>query len=103
MSNDTASGYPIGTMFTGQHGFAARPPGAPLRSLADHNAERRKAWEERQKPQPTGLACPACGKELLRPTEQPGYWQTLAIRQGPSGYSVVCSDRLCDWTGDMLV
>lgn len=39
----------------------------PLKSLEEHNAERREYWKEyrRDAPVPNGIACPDCGKELF--------------------------------------
>lgn len=43
----------------------------PLKTIVEHNAERRRIHEERNKPRPTGVKCPECGAELL---QHPADW-----------------------------
>ena len=65
-----------------------------LKSIDEHNAERRTQWEERRGPFLTGIKCPNCGGELQRDPFPPvlvGY---------PPHVNVNCPE--CDWRGSIL-
>lgn len=47
-----------------------------LKSIKQHNAERRRIHEDRHKPKPTGVKCPECDAELVH---HPVSW-LLAVR-----------------------
>lgn len=71
---------------------------APLKTIAEHNAERRRIHEERNKPRPTGVKCDECGTELVRKARS--VWPGLAPYTTPPSKPVWCPH--CNWRGSIL-
>lgn len=67
----------------------------PLKTLEEHNREARERRERARCPQPTGIACPCCGDELVDPT--PG----VVLPTAPLQKRVMC--RTCNYKGTMVL
>ena len=65
--------------------------GVMLKSLAEHNANRRKAHEPDNGPVKNGIACPKCGAELM--DSDPA----MLLTSNPPQKRTHCSE--CDYTG----
>lgn len=69
-----------------------------LKSIEEHNAERRRIQEERYKSRPTSVACPECGAELLKHSP---HWSARTITYtDPPSEAVWCPH--CKWRGSIL-
>jgi hypothetical protein len=68
----------------------------PLKTLDEHNAEAwsvHQNWTDMSKPQPNGIACPECGKELWDSNP------TIILTSNPPKKNVHCD---CGYTGYRL-
>lgn len=70
------------------------PPKPPLKSLEEHNAERRAAYQAASAPRPNGIACPECGTELLDSNPM------VVLTTNPAKIQVRC--QFCDYYGERL-
>lgn len=72
---------------------------APLKTIEEHNAEKRRIHEERNKPRPTGVKCPQCGAELVKKSPIYGLYGE-GTNTLPLSEVVWCPH--CDWRGSIL-
>ena len=70
------------------------PTKPPLKSLEEHNAEKRAIFDASYAACPNGLACPKCGEELLDSHPMAG---PIGI---PPRMNVHC--YACDFSGERL-
>ncbi len=65
----------------------------PLKTLEEHNIERERLYRFiYEYPQPNGIACPKCGKELMDS-------DALSLTSMPPKRNIHCSSSNCDFTG----
>ena len=66
-----------------------------MKSLDEHNAERRQAYQLGRESKPNGIACPECDKELLDTNPD------IQLMSCPPKSAIHCN--ACDFTGYRVV
>lgn len=70
-----------------------------LKTIEEHNAERRRIHEERDRPRPTGVKCPQCGAELVKKSLY-SWTQQNGTYSDPPSEPAWCLH--CTWRGSIL-